>query len=175
MIISRLQVEKRSWDDLISATSGQSDKNASRKPNSTINLDPSSIDRSLLDSSQAEILNTLLSNTTLDPQITHSKAGVASESHAQASTSTASMVQQRIGTIAQSLEFTIDQFADSTHRMEQYRQTAERVADRILASGAQQLEDRDQKLRERHGGSVDAIDTLRSLSKVLHGKGKGRS
>lgn len=65
--------------------------------------------------------------------------------------------------------------------MEQYRQTAERAADRILASGAQKLEDRDQKVKARNGGGAgaaagggDAMDTLRSLARVLHGKEKGK-
>lgn len=78
--------------------------------------------------------------------------------------------QGRIASIAQTLEFKIDQFVDSTHRLEQYRQTAERVADRVLSTGAQKLEEKEQKLRERSGGKGDIMDTLRGLGRVLNDK-----
>lgn len=68
--------------------------------------------------------------------------------------------------------------------MAQYRLVADRVADSVLAAGAQRLEERDRLLRgstATAGGSggagksgdggkepVDPIDTLRSLSRVLH-------
>lgn len=172
-VCSSLQEEKRSWDNLVPPTSNNT---AERYPTASINLDPSAIDASLLDPSQSDILNTLLSNLS-----TKSEDDNHTPQAPQPLTSidTVTAAQQRISSIAQSLEFKIDQFADSTHRMEQYRQTAERVADRILASGAQRLEERDRKLRERsngaNGGNLDAIDTLRSLGRVMHGKGKGRS
>ncbi|KAF1350703.1 Mis12-Mtw1 protein family-domain-containing protein [Delphinella strobiligena] len=171
--LARLQEEKRSWDSLVPPTGNNT---AERYPTASINLDPSAIDASLLDPSQSDILNTLLSNLS-----TKSEDDNHTPQAAQPSTTidTVTAAQQRISSIAQTLEFKIDQFADSTHRMEQYRQTAERVADRILASGAQKLEERDRKLRERsngaHGGNVDVIDTLRSLGRVLHDKSKGRS
>lgn len=135
-------------------------------------MDPSDIDPSLLDSSQAEILNALLSKATLNQQAAKPEPGAQTHTMSDSAVPT---TQQRIEAVAQTLEFKIDQFADSAHRMEQYRQMADRAADKVLATGAQQLETRDLKLRERHAGNTDPIDTLRSLSRVLHGKGKGRS
>lgn len=135
----------------------------------SISLDPSDIDSSLLDPSQAEILRMLL-----DPA--HAEALPQSHRPPPSSAAvappldTVAIAQGRIASIAQTLEFRIDQFVDSTHRLEQYRQTAERVADRVLSTGAQKLEEKDQKLRERSGGKGDIMDTLRGLGRVLNDK-----
>lgn len=166
-IMGRLQLEKRSWDDLTKSTSASTANSTHTNAPVRISLDPSDIDPSLLDPSQAEILRALL-----DPAQTES----ISQPHPPPSSSTpfdtVANARERISSIAQSLEFKIDQFADSTHRLEQYRQTADRVADRVLATGAQKLEEKDQKLRERSGGNGDIVDTLRGLGRVMNDRGR---
>jgi kinetochore protein Mis13/DSN1 len=48
------------------------------------------------------------------------------------------------------------------------------LADRVLAVGAEKLEERDRSVREKSGGTsgqVDAMDKLRGLSRVLNRRG----
>lgn len=160
-------------------------------------LQASSIDATLLDPSQADILNQLLANTSISSEAQfHDKqrrndtetsqtetSATATRTLPEATTTTtttvASSAQERVANVARSLEFKIDCLVDGTHRMEQYRQTVERVADQLLSVGAQKLEDRDKALAERSGagsGGADGgdamVDTLRSLGRVLHGKGR---
>lgn len=87
-----------------------------------------------------------------------------------------SNIQSRVANVSKSLEFKIDLFADSLHRVEQYRLLGERVADRVLADGAKALEERERERKERvanvsgdgngAGGRADSIDVLRALSRV---------
>lgn len=127
-----------------------------------MDLDPAKIDTSLLDPSQVDILQALMG--------TSSSTGDASTR-----THTLAHVQSRINEITRPLEGKIDIFADSMHRIEQYRQGAEQVADRILSSGADRLEERDQERREKTGGQVDSMDVLRALSRAANKAGKERS
>jgi kinetochore protein Mis13/DSN1 len=64
--------------------------------------------------------------------------------------------------------------ADGAHKLEQYTAGAQRLADRVLAVGAEKLEERDRSVREKSGGTsgqVDAMDKLRGLSRVLNRRG----
>ena len=59
-------------------------------------------------------------------------------------------------------------FADGVHKMEQYRQTAERVADRVLGTAAKRLEERDRSAKARVGTQgIGVGDVLRGLAGVL--------
>lgn len=91
----------------------------------------------------------------------------------QLATNLVSTTQARLNSLTASLEFKIDLFADSLHRVDQYRQCVEHVADTILATAAQKLEDRDRERKERNGGAVDSIDVLRGLSRTMNGGGRG--
>ncbi len=67
-----------------------------------------------------------------------------------------------------SLEPQIDLFADGVHKIEQYRATAERVADRVLGTAAKRLEERDREAKERMGTEgIGVGDILRGLAGVL--------
>lgn len=56
------------------------------------------------------------------------------------------------------------------HKIEQYRQTAERVADRVLGTASRRLEERDREVKERVGmGGVGVGDVLRSLGGAVGG------
>jgi kinetochore protein Mis13/DSN1 len=64
--------------------------------------------------------------------------------------------------------------ADGAHKLEQYTAVAHRLADRVLAVGAEKLEERDKSVREKSGGAsgqIDAMDKLRGLSRVLNKRG----
>lgn len=66
------------------------------------------------------------------------------------------------------LEFKVDQFADGVHKMEQYQQTAGRVANKILAISAVRLEERDKREKEATGTrDLPMQEVLRSLSRIL--------
>lgn len=68
------------------------------------------------------------------------------------------------------LEPSIDVFADGIHKIEQYRQTAERVADRVLGTASRRLEERERTARERVGAQgIGVGDVLRGLAGVLGG------
>ncbi|KAK8215292.1 hypothetical protein M8818_001913 [Zalaria obscura] len=145
--LARLQAEKRSWDELLAST------NPAKQPaqtDSPPSLDPSSLDASLLDPSQSEILQSLLSVSGPHPT----------------SSDLVSETKERLANVTESLEFKIDQFADGMHRLEQYTQVADRVADQVLAAASQKLEERDRERRER-SGNVDSIDVLRGLSRAM--------
>ncbi|GAB7340375.1 hypothetical protein MBLNU457_6819t1 [Dothideomycetes sp. NU457] len=154
--IARLQAEKRSWDELLSTSKAQANSVPETEP---MDLDPAKIDASLLDPSQVEILHTLMGTS-------------SSTEEASTTNHTLAHIQSRINDITKPLEGKIDLFVDSMHRLEQYRQGAERVADRILASGADRLEERDQERKEKTGGQVDSMDVLRALSRAANKAGK---
>ncbi|KAI4796289.1 hypothetical protein E4T45_12019 [Aureobasidium sp. EXF-8846] len=162
----QLQEEKRTWDDLLASTAppkpSAETTDAESSSQALLDISPRSINPSLLDPSQADHLQTLLSSISLNP----------SESSTQ--TSTLETTKTRIGTIASSLEFKIDKLADGAHKLEQYTAGAQRLADRVLAVGAEKLEERDRNVREKSGGTsgqVDAMDKLRGLSRVLNRRG----
>ena len=73
------------------------------------------------------------------------------------------------------LEFKIDQFADGLHKLEQYQETAGRVADKILALSAVRLDERERKEKEEIGTrDLPMQEVLRSLSRILPETVNGR-
>jgi kinetochore protein Mis13/DSN1 len=110
-------------------------------------IDPSQIDASLLDPEQAAILASVSSSSALDLQ---------------------SQVSKQLRELQSGLEFKVDQFADGVHKMEQYQQTAGRVANKILAISAVRLEERDKREKEATGTrDLPMQEVLRSLSRIL--------
>jgi kinetochore protein Mis13/DSN1 len=54
------------------------------------------------------------------------------------------------------------------HKIEQYRNTAERVADRVLGTASKRLEERDREVKARVGAEgIGVGDVLRGLAGVL--------
>jgi kinetochore protein Mis13/DSN1 len=93
--------------------------------------------------------------------------------HTQPSTETIepALIQQRLREISNDLEFAVDQFAHGVHALQVTKDTAERLADHSLADAATALEER-HKERTVGGKSVDPMDALRGLAKVLNSKYK---
>lgn len=121
------------------------------------------IDTSLLDPTQAEILSKLRipPTQTEDPQLPPSSTFTFTFT-------TPSALQSHLSKLGQSLEPNIDLFADGIHKIEQYRNTAERVADRVLSTAAKRLEERDREVKERAGtDGIGVGDLLRGLAGVL--------
>jgi kinetochore protein Mis13/DSN1 len=59
-------------------------------------------------------------------------------------------------------------FADGVHKIEQYRNTAERVANRILSTASKRLDERDRDVKQKVGAEgIGVGDILRGLSGVL--------
>ena len=83
-----------------------------------------------------------------------------------------SHLQSHLTQLSNNLEPTIDILADGIHKIEQYRNTAERVADRILGTAALRLEERDRSVKESVGSEgIGVGDVLRGLAGVLGGGG----
>ena len=77
-------------------------------------------------------------------------------------------VSERLKTVQSGLEFKVDQFADGVHKLEQYQETAGRVAKKILALSAVRLEERERKEKEEIGTrDLPMQEVLRSLSRIL--------
>ncbi|KAA8618514.1 Kinetochore protein Mis13 [Pyrenophora tritici-repentis] len=156
--VKRLEEEKAAWETIASTS----------KPTPAPSIPPdstppplSAIDASLLDPSQAAILSALQQ----EPQPPSSTFNFSFTSPAS--------LQSHLDSLANSLEPHIDVFADGLHKIEQYRNTAERVADRVLATAARRLEERDREAKERVGTvGVGVGDVLRGLAGVL-GEGAG--
>lgn len=129
--------------------------------NNTTAVTLADIDTSLLDSAQAAILAQL--------QLPTASAGEQPPSTAFTFTfTTPSALQSHLSKLSQSLEPNIDLFADGVHKIEQYRNTAERVADRVLGTAAKRLEERDREIKERAGtDGIGVGDVLRGLAGVL--------
>jgi kinetochore protein Mis13/DSN1 len=119
------------------------------------------IDASLLDSQQASILATVQSSQPLQP----------AESSSETTTfrfTTPAALEAHLEKLSLSLETNIDLFADGVHKIEQYRNTAERVADRVLGTASKRLEERDKESKEKVGSEgIGVGDVLRGLAGVL--------
>ena len=76
-------------------------------------------------------------------------------------------LHNRLKSISQDLEFSVDQFAHGMHALSNTRETAERIAERSLADAANVLEERE-KQRASAANPVDQMDVLRGLAKVLN-------
>lgn len=81
------------------------------------------------------------------------------------------VIQQRLQTISDDLEFAIDMFAHGVHALSMTRETAERAAEKSLADAAHALEERD-KLRAASGSSLDQMNSLRGLARILNSQQK---
>ena len=178
----RLEDEKRAWDDLLASSNVSLEPAPSTTMSSTtttvagFNIDPT-----LLNSDQTSILATLIApETALAAHIgqqslaAQPKAADPSVTLPQPSPST------RLRIIADSLEPTIDTFADGIHKLSQYRLAAENVADRVLGAAATMLEERDKTAKERSGTEgIGVGSVLGTLGAVLAGTerspGLGRS
>lgn len=127
----------------------------------------SEIDTSLLDPEQAAILSALqIPQEQPTPPDTR-EARQLPPSSAFAFT-TPSALQTHLTKLGQSLEPSIDLFADGVHKIEQYRSTAERVADRVLGTASRRLDERDRDVKERVGAEgIGVGDVLRGLAGVL--------
>ncbi|KAH0269538.1 P-loop containing nucleoside triphosphate hydrolase protein, partial [Aureobasidium melanogenum] len=167
--LARLQEEKRAWDDLLSSTAppkpSTNNTDAEASSQGQLDISPQGINPALLDPSQADLLQTLLSGISLNPS--------SSESSTLAQTSTLETTKTRVGTIASTLEFKIDKLADGAHKLEQYRAGAQRLADHVLAVGAEKLEERDKSVREKTSnanpiGVVEEILASQRGLKCLH-------
>lgn len=77
-------------------------------------------------------------------------------------------IQQRLRNISENLEFSVDQFAHGVHALSTTRDTAERLADRTLAEAAEVLDEREKERRADGGKSMDALDALRALGRVMN-------
>jgi kinetochore protein Mis13/DSN1 len=146
MILSRLKSERQSLEALLRPPSIPA---ISPQPSqSSSHAHPTPIDPTLLSPSDASILESLNSNSI--PPAT---------------------ISSRINTVTASLGPTIDAFADGIHKINQYRDAAERVAGRTLGICAEKLEERDKEGRRRAVGEPPRAreslgGVLRSLSRI---------
>lgn len=120
----------------------------------------STIDPSLLDSDQAAIFSVL--------QLPQPPPSSDHQQQQPFTFTTPTALQTHLNKLSQTLEPHIDLFADGVHKLEQYRNTAERVADRILATASKRLEERDRDVKSRVGAEgIGVGDVLRGLGRVL--------
>lgn len=124
----------------------------------------SDIDTSLLDPEQAAILSALQ----LQPAQSDTAGSEQKPPSSAFTFTTPTALQSHLTQLSQSLEPSIDLFADGVHKIEQYRSTAERVADRILSTASKRLEERDRDTKARAGAEgIGVGDVLRGLAGVL--------
>ncbi|KAF2848108.1 hypothetical protein T440DRAFT_520299 [Plenodomus tracheiphilus IPT5] len=173
--VKRLEEEKSAWEVLASSTSTAMPPPPapSIPPTSTPAL--SSIDTSLLDPSQTAILTSLQQPTTQSqpqPQPpTPQDSTIIRPPQSLFTFTSPSSLQTHLSRLAASLEPNIDVFADGVHKIEQYRATAERVADRVLGSASLRLEEREREIKSRVGAEgIGVGDVLRGLAGVLGGE-----
>ncbi|KAF3053887.1 hypothetical protein E8E11_011646 [Didymella keratinophila] len=157
--VKRLEEEKAAWENLEKSAASSTSTAAPANDIAAITL--ADIDTSLLDSAQVLPLAQLqLPPTSTEEQIPSSAFTF--------SFTTPSALQSHLSSLSRSLEPNIDLFADGVHKIEQYRNTAERVADRVLGTAAKRLEERDREVKERAGADgIGVGDVLRGLAGVL--------
>lgn len=79
-----------------------------------------------------------------------------------------STTRSRLQTIQSTIEFRVDNLADSIHKMDMRVVTAGRQADKILALSSGRLQEREQKEREAAGTKeLPVMEVLRSLGRIL--------
>jgi kinetochore protein Mis13/DSN1 len=118
-------------------------------PPSPSTLDPSLLDPSLLDPEDATILSMLRSSSSAD---------------------LLSRAQSHLASVQQSLEFSVDRFADGVHKLEQAVGVFDSLSGRVLALSAVRLEEREGREREKVGTRELPIqEVLRTLSRVIPG------
>ncbi|KAL5119978.1 hypothetical protein ACEQ8H_002076 [Pleosporales sp. CAS-2024a] len=163
--VDRLEKEKAEWEALAAVSKSKCPRQAPTKPLAIPLL--SEIDTSLLDPDQAAIVSALQVPDQAAPSQTEEASEQRPPSGAFTFT-TRSALQSRLTKLSQSLEPQIDLFADGVHKIEQYRQTAGRVADRILSTASKRLEERDRDIKARVGAEgIGVGDILRGLAGVL--------
>ncbi|KAF2466050.1 uncharacterized protein BDR25DRAFT_306272 [Lindgomyces ingoldianus] len=173
--IKRLEEEKAAWE----ALTVTSNLMPPPTPPSISTPNPSfeDIDIALLDPTQASILAALqLQPSQLQPQPSDSSSSLDlpppsahPPTRPQFSFTTVSALQSHLLTLSAALEPNVDLFADGVHKIQNYRTTAERVADRVLSTAALRLEERDKEGKEKVGSErIGAADLLRGLAGVLN-------
>jgi kinetochore protein Mis13/DSN1 len=124
------------------------------------------IDASLLDPAQAPILAALQQPTQQDQP--HPESSTTQPPSSSFTFTTTTALQTHLTKLSLSLEPNIDLFTDGVHKIEQYRNTADRVADRVLGTAAKRLDERDRQIKERAGADgIGVGDILRGLAGVL--------
>ncbi|KAI9795986.1 MAG: hypothetical protein M1833_006562 [Piccolia ochrophora] len=136
--VQRLQSERRRWESLAPTPPIHIPPPTTSPPSP---IDPTH----LADPDQAALLTSL---TSLAPLTTPTQTSLTS--------------------VASSLEFSIDRFADNLHKLTQHRDTADRVAGTVLRLVHDRLRVRDETVR-RETGTVDVPvqEVLRSLAEVV--------
>ncbi|KAL1606390.1 hypothetical protein SLS60_003793 [Paraconiothyrium brasiliense] len=156
--IERLEEEKAAWEALASFSKPP-------PPPSIQAITPtlSDIDASILDPQQASILAALQQSQPAQPAESSSEPSSSTFTF-----TTPAALQSHLEKLSLSLEPNIDLFADGVHKIEQYRKTADRVADRVLGTASKRLEERDKESKEKAGSEgIGVGDVLRGLAGVL--------
>lgn len=178
--LQRLEEEKSAWEALAASTSTAipPPPAPSIPPATTPAL--STIDTSILDPEQTAILISLQQSTTQtqsqpelqsQPQSSTQPSSSIRPPQSSFTFTSPSSLQTHLTRLATTLEPTIDLFADGVHKIEQYRATAERVADHILGSASKRLEEREREVKSRVGAEgIGVGDVLRGLAGVLGGE-----
>jgi kinetochore protein Mis13/DSN1 len=165
-LVNSLEEEKSAWEALASSSTlmpPPPPPPAISAPIPTL----SEIDASLLDPEQAAILSALQTRSRPDEQMDTD----SSPQHGPSpfTFTTPSALQSHLTHLSASLEPNIDLLADGLHKIEQYRSTAERVADRVLGTASQRLEERERESKEKAGTEgIGVGDVLRGLAGVLN-------
>ncbi|KAH7038947.1 Mis12-Mtw1 protein family-domain-containing protein [Macrophomina phaseolina] len=178
--VKRLQEEKRGWDSLLktplltsSSASASNSKDKEILPDATQPDTATDIDPGLLDDPEQTRILASLNSLSLDTASSSSAAGVPASATDSAPairppSISQSELETRLQAITASLEPRIDLFADGLHKLMQYRAVAERVADSILASAADRLEEREKEAKKAAGTeNIGTGDVLRALAGAL--------
>lgn len=152
-----LEEEKAEWEALAAVPDSSLAMLSTQTGTHTL----ADIDNSLLDSEQAAILAALQSSQPSQP-------AQSSDLPSTFTFTTPAALQTHLEKLSLSLEPNIDLFADGVHKIEQYRNTAERVADRVLGTASKRLEERDKESKAKVGSEgIGVGDVLRGLAGVL--------
>ncbi|KAK3112255.1 hypothetical protein LTR53_011656 [Teratosphaeriaceae sp. CCFEE 6253] len=153
--LERLKAQRADWDTLMrSAIPATPPANADTDSGAEVDGGPalSPLHPELLDSPQRAILETLNAPAAGEPSVNDPEA-----------------LQQRLRTVAEDLEFTVDRFAHGMHALARTKEVAETLAEKTLEQAAGVLDTRE-KSRRTEGKGADALDALRALGKVLNGR-----
>lgn len=160
-IVTRLQSEKVAWEALHHPL-----PLSPPLPPQTSEQPPPTIDPLLLDSPEQARFLSLLSQ----PLATSATTTASSSTTSHPPTSLTRQTTTQLQSLASTLEFNVDRFADGIHALAEYQRMGERVAGRALGLGAERLEERSR--RERGAGTggeaeVGTKEVLRALGEVL--------
>jgi kinetochore protein Mis13/DSN1 len=108
---------------------------------------PSTLDPNLLDPEDANILALLTTSSSKDLALT---------------------TQERLKSVQANIEFQVDQLADGVHKLEQACHSMEGVANKVLASSAVRLDERERAEKEKVGTrDLPIQEVLRTLSRIM--------